>query len=234
MAQVPETLTPKIDVQPPLVRAPLGEQERSNARHFESVYTEARRGGVAVPWDDGRANPPLVSWLNVAAPRVIRPGARAVVVGCGLACDVEELHDRGYDVTGFDVSREAIDWARQTHPRVADRLCVADVFDPPDNLLRRFDLVVEINTLQAVEPSLRGRAADGIARLAKPHGSILVIARGRDDNDPLPDEPPYPLSSDELCDLMTERGLSLLAPLDDFDDCEDPPVRRLRGVFRRK
>ena len=233
MAQVPDTAVRKIDIEPPLVRAPMGEPEQSNARHFESVYTDAMRDGSKVPWDDGHANPPLVSWLNVAAPCVVRPGARAVVVGCGLACDVEELNDRGYDVTGFDVSREAIDWARELRPRIADRLCVADIFDPPDSLLRRFDLVVEINTLQAVHPTLRGRAADGISRLAKPHGSVLVIARGRNENDPLADEPPYPLSPDELCSLMTERGFSLLAPLDDFDDDESPPVRRLRGVFRR-
>lgn len=200
---------------------------------FETIYREASGDAALVPWADGEPNPALVAWLNSEAPGLIRPGATVAVVGCGLGDDVRELADRGYDVVGFDCSPTAVAWARRRHTAIADRLLIADLFNLAPALRRRHDLVVEINTLQALGPALRPDACAGIVALARPRGSVLAVCRARDDGEALPENPPYPLTGAELEGLMAAQGLSPMRPLETFTDSETPPVRRLRGVFRR-
>jgi SAM-dependent methyltransferase len=205
---------------------------------WNSFYADFYRGaqGVAeIPWANLAPCPALVAWLNVEAPALIRPGASVAVVGCGLGDDVREVFSRGYDVIGFDISPRAIDWARERHPEVSDRLIVCDVFDLPRNLMRRHDLVIEIYTIQSVSPSLRRRVVSGVVSLARPRGVVLTICRGRDEGEALDglDGPPFPLTSRELKDLFVAEGFAPMREPDDFCDDEDPPQRRLRGAFRR-
>jgi hypothetical protein len=203
------------------------------AAYFDAIYREAGGDASRVPWARSRPNPMLVSWLNAEAAGRVRPGARAVVVGCGLGDDVVELVNRGYDVTGFDLSPAAIDWARKRFPDLANCFCTGDVLNIPSRFRHRFDLVVEISTIQSVEPALRERMAEGISQLACPRGLILTIARGRDEGELLEhvQGPPYPLTPGELIGLFEARGWQPTRPIDDFFDDETPPKRRLRGTF---
>jgi hypothetical protein len=175
----------------------------------------------------------MTAWLNREAPGLVRPGASAVVVGCGLGDDIKDLSDRGYETVAFDVSPTAVQWARTRHPTLADHFMVADLFAPPSGLVRRADLVVEINTIQSFHPSLRERAAGAIAGLARPRGTILVICRGRDEADPMPETPPFPLMRREIESLFGACGWSPIREMDDFMDAENPPKRRLRAAFKR-
>ncbi|MCA9295958.1 MAG: class I SAM-dependent methyltransferase, partial [Phycisphaerales bacterium] len=160
---------------------------------FESVYATAGRSLSGVPWADGRPSPALVNWLNAVAPSLIRCGARVAVVGCGLGDDVRELVQRGYDVTGFDVSETAINWARERHPSCADAFHVADLFDIPARWRRRFDLVVEINTIQALPIARREHTLPAIADLVGQRGRLLIIARGARSPQAESDGPPWAL-----------------------------------------
>jgi SAM-dependent methyltransferase len=213
--------------------APPGGDPGAWARHYDELYRDAAGDPARIPWTDGRANPALISWLTAEAPCLVRPGASAVVVGCGLGDDARELAGRGYDVTAFDVSPCAVEWARRAHPSIADRFHIADLLALPPAMLRRADLVVEVYTLQALPPELRRRAADAVISLARPRGTILAICRGRDEHDPLGAEPPYPLTVRELTELFECRGWSPTRPVDDFYDDQEPPRRRLRAAFRR-
>jgi SAM-dependent methyltransferase len=203
------------------------------AGYFEEVYRDAAGDMSRIRWADGRPNPALLSWLTVEGPCLVRPGATAVVVGCGLGDDARELADRGYDVSAFDVSPTAVNWAKERHPEIADRFVQADLLALPPSMLRRADLVVEIYTVQSLHPALRERALQAVASLARPRGTILVLCRGRDESEPLGDEPPYPLSARELTDLMGAQGWRPTRTIDDFYDEQDPPKRRLRAAFRR-
>ena len=58
----------------------------------DQIYRDASGQMSKVPWADGRPNPALVSWLNAEAAGRVRPGSRAVVIGCGLGDDVVELY----------------------------------------------------------------------------------------------------------------------------------------------
>ena len=203
------------------------------AAHYDEIYRAAGGNSAAIRWADGRPNATLLSWLTVEAPCLVRPGASAVVVGCGLGDDARELADRGYDVTAFDVSPTAIAWARRRHAEIAERFTTADLLSLPSSLLRRADLVVEIYTIQSLHPDLRARAAQAIAALARPRGTIVVICRGRDEGEPFDDNPPYPLTPSELTGLFEAQGWKPTRAIDDFYDDQDPPKHRLRAAFRR-
>ncbi len=204
------------------------------AEQFDAIYQQAENDTSLIPWHHNGANPLLVAWLDAEAPSLIRPGASTVVVGCGLGEDVAELTRRGYDAVGFDICPTAIDWAKKRHPHLADAFLVADVINPPHSMLRRFDLIIEIYTIQALPVALRIDAVAGITSLMRPHGTLLVICRGRDHETPIDEGAgmPYPISPIELCGHMADCGLWPTREIDDFMDSEDPPTRRLRAAFR--
>src|SRR6266498_2097846 len=96
---------------------------------FEPLYRAAGGDAEKVPWADLSPNRWLVEWLDRQS--LSPKGAAAVVVGCGLGDDAEELSERGYEVVGFDVSPTAIEWARERFPDTAVQYRVADLFDLP-------------------------------------------------------------------------------------------------------
>ena len=193
---------------------------------FEQLYEEASRGDTVVPWADLVANPFVVEWLAREAPT---PG-RALDVGTGLGDTAEELARRGFEVVAFDVSPTAIAGARRRFPSSPVDYRVADVFRLPADFVAAFDLVVECYTLQVLPAAVRAEAAVAIGRSVAPGGTLLIVARGRE-----PDEPegqmPWPLTRGEI--EAAASGDLRLTSFEDFVDREEPPVRRFRAAFRR-
>lgn len=202
---------------------------------FEATYREAAGDSSRIPWADGRPSPALVNWLNAVAPSIIRCGARVAVVGCGLGDDARALLARGYEVTAFDVAPTAVRWARELDPTHAECYFEADLFDPPPRWRHRFDLVVEVNTIQSLPPDRHGDAMRSIGEMLSPHGHLLLICRGAVDAAAAAaaEGPPFPLTEDDLLRHASLAGLVPEGDVSSFDDDEDPPVRRMRGVFVR-
>ncbi len=202
-------------------------------QRFDSIYLDARGDISCVPWAHRQPCPSMEAWLNAEAPSLVRPGARAVVVGCGLGFDACALLARGYDVLAFDASPSAVAWAKKLHPDAADSFIVADLLNLPSRLRGRFDLVVEIHTLQALPPACRHELVASMATLLSHRGVLLAVARGRPENVLLEevDGPPFPFTARELEALMRDVGLAPTHAIHDFNDDDSPPVRRLRGVF---
>ena len=111
-----------------------------------------------------------------------------MVVGCGLGDDAELLAQRGCRVTAFDVAESSIRWCRQRFPKSRVDYRVMDLFALPQDLCMRFDLVVEIYTLQSMPIEVRKRAYAPLVSLLTPGGALVVVSHGRDDGD-APDGP---------------------------------------------
>lgn len=171
---------------------------------FEDVYVTANGSLDDVPWAKGEPNRMLLPWLqNRPDPAA---GATALVIGCGLGDDAEALSNAGYQVTAFDISATAVEWAKQRFPDSRVNYLQADLFQLPEAWQCNFDLVFEASTLQALPRQLMRRAQKVIAALKKNDGELLVVAFGRKPEDPLPPEPPWPLSKDEI-NQFEEFGL---------------------------
>jgi SAM-dependent methyltransferase len=134
-------------------------------------------------------------------------GREALVVGCGYGADAELLALLGFRTTGFDFAPTAIAAARRRYPASQVDYVVADVLDLPDAWQGRFDLVVESLTVQSMPPDQHTVAAQNIAALVAPHGTLLVLATTRDEGSEVTG-PPWPLSRAEL-DAFAVRDLVL-------------------------
>jgi SAM-dependent methyltransferase len=187
---------------------------------FERVYAGAERGETIVPWAHLEPNPLLRTWARSGS-------GRAVVVGCGLGDDAEFLAGLGHDVTAFDVSETAVARARDRFPDSRVEYRAADLLDLPAAWHRAFDLVVESYTVQVLRGEARERAIAGTADLVAPGGTLLVIARAREESDD-PGRMPWPLTRAEI-----ESFPLPAVRIEDLYDDEDPPVRRWRAEFRR-
>ncbi|HEX4010436.1 MAG TPA: class I SAM-dependent methyltransferase [Solirubrobacteraceae bacterium] len=173
---------------------------------FESMYVRAGTDFAAIPWAELAPNPRLVRWLKqMPAPT----GERGLVVGCGLGDDAQELARRGLNVTAFDLSPTAIRRCRERFPDSPVDYRVADVFDPPGDWERAFDVIVEIRTLQSLEPGTREAAARSLAGLLAPGGRLLVVCFARETGRPVGTRP-WPVSRAELS-AFADAGLRELS-----------------------
>ena len=192
---------------------------------FDRLYRAAEGDHTRVPWADLAPNRWLVEWLE--RERVRGEGASAVVVGCGLGDDAQELARRGYDVTAFDISSTAVDWAIRRFPESGVEYRVADLFSLPALMEGEFDFVFEAYTIQALPIEIRPSAVDAVASLVAHGGSLLAVMRGRENDQEVPG-PPWPLSRADLTGFLHAGLLE-----DSFEDFMDGEIRRFRVHYLR-
>jgi SAM-dependent methyltransferase len=189
---------------------------------FEALY---RQGVDAVPWADLEPNPTYVRWAD--AHGLAGDGRAALVTGCGLGDDAEDLAGRGFAVTAFDIAPSVIEWCRANR-RGEVTYEVADLTAPPPEWLGAFDFVLDIATVQAIPtPEVRRRGLEMLPAFLKPGGELLMACRGRTEDEP-PGTFPWPLTRAELGVLtgpLTEVSFS--------DLLDDEGVRRFVARYRR-
>jgi SAM-dependent methyltransferase len=196
---------------------------------FEQLYLDAAGDPDEIPWADYRPHPALVSFAEETG--LVGDRKPALVIATGLGDDAEYLAGRGFAVTAFDVAQTAVDWARRRFPDSPVSYQVADLYDVPPDWRQAFAFVFEANTVQALplggdEP--RRRALQAIAGTVAPGGRLLVIQRGRDEDEPVA-AIPWPLARSEL-DVLAAEGLRELR-FDDFVDASGQ--RRFRVLYER-
>jgi SAM-dependent methyltransferase len=196
---------------------------------FEALYKEAQGDPKKIPWADMAPNPNLVEWLDKNS--VSGAGKKALVSGCGLGDDAEELSKRGFDVTACDISAEAIAWCQRRFPNSKINYVIADICRLPEDFSNRYDFALEISTLQVLPGQIRPNAMDCLARALAADGRLLIIARGRNALDH-PGNMPWPLTREEVR-YFTRLGLEEVR-FEDYLDNENPPVRRFRIEYHKK
>lgn len=196
---------------------------------FEKLYGEAEAGVSVVPWADGLPNPHLVSW----AAGMAGDGRRALVVGCGLGYDAEFLAGLGFQVTAFDVAPTAIATAKRQYPDSAVTYLTADLLALPSEWTGAFDLVAEMYTVQPLFGQARASAISALHIPVAPGGTLLMISRATNEQDPVrdPAQMPWPLTRGEL---ELAGGPLRAHRIDQFTDNEDPPKLRWLAEFRRE
>ena len=158
-----------------------------------------------MPWEHDDPHPLLAAW---ARERGVHGTTRSgLVVGCGLGADAEFLASLGFETAGFDVSPSAIDLARERHQGSTVDYRIVDMFDPPPDSIRGFDLVVEIYTVQALPRARRRDAVAAVAAFVAPGGTLLVVSAAQQAHDDLDEGPPWPLTARDI-ELFAQQGLT--------------------------
>ena len=196
---------------------------------FDALDKEAEGNTEKIPWADLEPNIYFREWAEETG--LSGDGRTALVVGCGLGDDAKFLDDLGFKVTAFDISPTAIEWARRLYNDAAITFLVADLFDTPKEWYQAFDFVLEIHTIQPLPLEMRPKVIDAIANFVKLDGRLVVITRGREDDEE-PVELPWPLSRLDLSRFET-NGLRQI----DFQirpGDEDVPAERFVVEYVRK
>ncbi|MGI9405993.1 MAG: class I SAM-dependent methyltransferase [Hyphomicrobiaceae bacterium] len=193
------------------------EKDGNRDRWFEELYQRAGGKPEFIPWETAAPRFKLREWLEQHPGH----GLRAIDIGCGLGDNAACLAEAGYDVTAFDLSQTAVQWAGQRfgNDRIAFRH--ADVFDLPAAWRGAFDLVHETYNLQAMPQERVAEAIGEIASLVRPGGQALIITRGREP-DTVPDGPPWPLTRDMLR-VFADAGLEEMH-FETFGDERSEPI----------
>jgi len=162
---------------------------------FEELYKEAGGDNEKIPWADLEPNRFLRAWAKET--NLQGNGRQALVVGCGLGDDAKFLHELNFNVTAFDISPTAIDWARRLHSGTDIKFVVADLFNTPNEWYQAFEFVLEVYTIQPLPLEIRPQVINAIANFARFKGRLIVVTRGRED-DEIPAEIPWALSRRDL------------------------------------
>jgi len=188
---------------------------------FEALYKEAAGNTDVVPWADLEPNKFFKTWAEETG--LTGNGKKALVVGCGLGDDAKYLNDLGFKVTAFDISPSAIEWAKRLYGDSDIQFEVADLFQPYRGWLSGFDFVLEVYTIQPLPMEMRPGVIDAIAAFVAKNGRLLVVNRGRED-DEKPVELPWPLSRHDLS-RFEENGLKQIR-FENMMDGEEEPIPR--------
>lgn len=202
-------------------------KDGDNLGWFEDLYSYAGEDTSIIPWADLKPNPNVFKWLEKQASVV---SGLALKVGCGLGDDAEELSRSGFDTTAFDISKTAIAQCKNRFPNSSVKYFVENLLTAPDDWCGKFNLVIESYTLQVLPPEIRSEAICSIASFVAPGGTLLVVARGRENNESK-GEMPWPLTKDDLS-LFNKQVLKEVS-FEDYIDNEEPPVRRFRVTYLR-
>jgi SAM-dependent methyltransferase len=133
-------------------------------------------------------------------------------------------------VTAFDISATAIEWAKRLHADTDIDFHAADLFTPPRGWLSEFEFVLEVYTIQPLPLEMRPRVIDAIANFVAPQGELVVVTRGReDDEEPL--ELPWALSRRDLSQFE-RNGLKPIHFEEMLGD-EGDPVKRFVVEYQR-
>ncbi len=193
---------------------------------FETLYATANGDEYWIPWSDGAPHRFLVEWSFD-----IKSRGRALVVGCGLGEDAAYLSRQGWEVTAFDISSSAVQWAKENHPTEDIDWQTADLLSLPEHWKESFDLVVEVHILQAIPEPLRLLAAPNLAPLLTPTGHLVCIGRLNENEEDF-EGPPWPLTRQFIDSIGLD--LNQIDFVKGNLSHDEPEVVRYRSVWKRE
>jgi SAM-dependent methyltransferase len=186
---------------------------------------DARYAAADIPWDMGQVSPPLVCFREE---RVLPPGRRVLVPGCGSGYDVAFLAAADYEAVGVDFSPRAIETARRlVTSRNGSTAIVADLLAPDIEALGVFDWAFDQTFFCAIDPTLRGAYCTSMRRLIRPGGEMWALSF----RVPTPGGPPFDSTPEEYIDLMSVAGFVLVERR--ALDAVSHPARRGRETLVR-
>lgn len=138
---------------------------------MDKIYREM--APEEIPWNLSDPPAPLV---DIVESGQIKPCA-AVDLGCGAGNYAVWLAQKGFDVTGIDISRQAIRMARDLAAAkgVSCRFVTADLLGDLTEYEAGFDFAYDWELLHHIFPKDRSVFIKNVHRLLRPGGSYLSL-----------------------------------------------------------
>jgi SAM-dependent methyltransferase len=194
-------------------------------------FWEARYALGEDGWELGGPTPSFVSLL---AGDEAGPPGRLAVPGCGRGHDAILFARHGFDVTGFDFARPAIEAATALAARagVADRCRFEgrDLFELPQRYPEAFDAVLEYTCFCAIDPSRRPEYVEAMAAVLRPEGRLIALFYPLREGT---DGPPFPVARAEIDRLFGLR-FELVLERVPADSIERRRGQELLTVWRKR
>lgn len=142
--------------------------EKKIERHWDTRYKKE-----FTPWESGKPTEYLVKLIKT---KKLKKG-KALDLGSGLGTQSFYLAEKGFDVTGLDISKTAITSARK-NARKLDLKCkfvLGNAYDLKfkDNM---FDFILDRGCFHHIPPKLRDKYVEGVLRVLKKNGKYLLFA----------------------------------------------------------
>jgi SAM-dependent methyltransferase len=146
----------------------LDRQFRAPEQFWDPFYTDRDK---AVPFFKNAPDENLVSYCSR---KLIEPPGKAMDLGCGPGRNSLYLAQQGFDVTGYDISDTAIQWAQE---RAAEKgidvhFECKSVFEIQSE--EEFDFVYDSGCLHHLWPHRRVQYLEMISRSLKPGGCFGI------------------------------------------------------------
>jgi ubiquinone/menaquinone biosynthesis C-methylase UbiE len=100
---------------------------------------------------------------------LLKPGSKALEIGCGIGGLVSELSSQGYDVTGTDISREAIAYGLKKYGDIKLEVQPAEALSYEDE---SFDFVLSFDLFEHIAQI--DRHVSEVYRVLRPGGYYLL------------------------------------------------------------
>lgn len=158
------------------------------------------------PWDKGLPTPVLAE-VQQRHPGLLK--GEVMVPGCGTGSDARWLATQGCRATGVDIASLAVERARSLDAGQGVQYILASLFDLPEELRGKFDLVWEHTCLCALNPELRKAYIHGVHAALKAGGLVAGVFFIDPEMDPGETGPPFGISPEELTGLWEEAGFTV-------------------------
>jgi SAM-dependent methyltransferase len=145
--------------------------EAANPSYWQSRWREGRTA-----WDQGGVHPLFNDLMREAQSAGLKSESRVIEPGCGRAHTGAALAKMKYQVTSFDVSKEAVEAAKLLYAKESNlNLIVADLFSLPVSWSNSFDAIYDRAVLCALPPPSRPAYVATCLRILKSGGLFLSI-----------------------------------------------------------
>jgi len=126
-----------------------------------------------IPWNM-EAPPKLL--VELVETGKVQP-CRVIDLGCGAGNYAIYLAERGFEVTGVDISPRAIEIARKNAERkgLKCNFFVADVVEDLDKVNQTWDFAHDWGLLHHILPEQRHKYVKGVHRILNPSGKYLSV-----------------------------------------------------------
>jgi len=167
--------------------------QRKNMPDWDSFYKENKV--EEMPWYEKNLDPDLEIQIN----SMNLTKGKFLDLGTGPGTQAIQLDKLGFEATGSDISKSAIDKAQQLSSNVS--FVVDDFLNSsfPDNA---FDFILDRGCFHVFEPSLRKDYLNQLKRILKDDGILFLKVMSIEEKELPENEGPYRFSEQEVLDTF--------------------------------